>query len=83
MKDLVYQTKGQDVDDLRCLITADCETYNSDAAKHLVRCGVLSGHLLGYQGGTCGDLLGNIKTWKLSASFSAVPMFPSTLVQEI
>jgi hypothetical protein len=56
----------------------DC--YTSNAAKHLARGGISSGHLLGHQGQTCGDLLGNIKSRKLSASLIEVPMFLSILV---
>jgi hypothetical protein len=54
--------------------------YTSDAAKHLVRDEVWSGHLSGYQGRKSGDLLRNIKTRKVTASFSAVSMFLSILV---
>jgi hypothetical protein len=79
-KDLVHQTKAQDVDEPRRRITAACETVSPvGAAKQLATGGVSCGYLQGHQGSTSGDLLRSIETWKVSASFSAVRMFLSTL----
>jgi hypothetical protein len=41
--DLVYHMDVQDMHNLLCQITATCKTYTGNAAKHLVRDGVLSG----------------------------------------
>jgi hypothetical protein len=80
----VYHGKVQDVDQLRRRITAACETVNtSDVAENLAKGGVQSGRLSDHQGRTCGGLLMNIKTWKLSASFSEEPTLLSVLVEEI
>jgi hypothetical protein len=77
----VYQMKVLDVDELRSRITAACENVISVTLQNTWReiC-VSSGHLLGYQVHTCRDLLRNIKTLKLSASFSVVAMFLSVLI---
>jgi hypothetical protein len=45
--------------------------------------GDLSGHLWGHQGGTCGDVLSNVRIWELPASLSEISMFLSVLLQEI
>jgi hypothetical protein len=65
---------------LRCRRTASWGCYTSYVAGHLPSGGVSWGHLSGHQGYTCGDLPRNIKTWKLSASFSEVPMFLPVLL---
>jgi hypothetical protein len=83
IRDLVYQTKVLDVDELRPRITAACETFTSDAAKHLSKGKVLSGRLLGYEGHPCRDLLRNIKTSKLFAYFGEVTVCLCILVQEM
>jgi hypothetical protein len=80
IKDLVYQTEVQDVEELRRRTTAASDSCTSDAAKHLARGGMLSGRLSGHQGSTCGNLPRNFKTWKLSVFFVEFPMFLSILV---
>lgn len=59
--------------------TAACET-DTQAAEYLARGAVMSGHLSGHRVHVCGDLLRDVRTWKLSASFSTVPMILSILV---
>jgi hypothetical protein len=57
---LVYQTKVQDVTELRRRITAVCETVTQWCCKHLARGGV-SSHLSGHQERTRGDLLMSVQ----------------------
>lgn len=71
LKELVYQTKVQNVDGLHRRVTAACEAVTAaDAATHLAAGGLSSGRLSGHEG----------SKWELSASFSEVPMFLSVSV---
>jgi hypothetical protein len=83
VKELVPQTKAHDVDELRRRLTAACEIYTADAAKHLARGAVSSGHLSDHQERTHGNLVRTIETLKLCASFSEVHMFLCVLVKKI
>jgi hypothetical protein len=75
IKDLVYQTEVQDVNELCCQITAACETFTPVVLQntwHEVECCL---HICWSMKGTYVDLLRNFKTLKLSASFSEFPFF--------
>jgi hypothetical protein len=76
----VYQTKVQDVDELHCQITVACETVTpvmlqntwQEVEYHPDSCWATKGAHV--------DIYRKIKTYKLSVSHSAVPMFLALLV---